>query len=57
MLPHVSVALTKAAVLTDVSSEITGYRMTKKMWFRVDLTCMISDVVVRLWGHRTSGKS
>lgn len=30
MLPHVPVALTKAAVLTDVSSEITGYRVTKK---------------------------
>ena len=47
----------KQQSLTDVSSEIIGYRVTKKIWFRVDLPCSISDVPIRLWGQRTSGRS
>lgn len=47
----------KQQSLTDVSSEITGYRVTKKMWFRVDLLRSISDVAIRLCGQRTSGRS
>lgn len=47
----------KQQSLTNVSSEITGYRVTKKTLFGVDLPCSISDVAIRLWRQRPSGRS